>query len=237
LTLPYLEQGNAADLYVNWGGNDTTGPRYGQAPNPVNVTGKRYSVMQCPSDEPQQTGSPPTGVTCHNYAVNYGNTELAQRNFPPTGTPTITFLDAPFGIPKNTTKPRDGRPFASILDGTSNTMLAAEVRQGKRIGSSQDLRGFVWWGGAHYFTTFGGPNSPLQDVISGGTCAVDRRNPPCTTTATSTLPIWMGARSLHPGGLQVVMADGAVKFVTNTVDINVWRAASTSQGNESLVLN
>jgi hypothetical protein len=44
------------------------------------------------------------------------------------------------------------------------------------------------------------------------------------------------SRSQHPNGVQAVMGDGAVKFVANTVDINVWRAASTSQGKESLQL-
>jgi hypothetical protein len=210
--------------------------RYGAAPNPVNTTGRRYTTLTCPSDEPQQTGSQPTGVTCHNYAVNYGNTQLNQTDFAGV-TPTIIFGGAPFGTARDRTKPRDGRTFSTIQDGTSNTMLAAEVRQGKRINGSQDLRGFSWWGGAHYFTTFGPPNSTLQDVISGGTCAVHRTNPPCTTAATSTLPVWMGARSMHPGGLQVVMGDGAVKFVANTIDINIWRAASTTQGQESLVLN
>jgi prepilin-type N-terminal cleavage/methylation domain-containing protein len=246
LILPYIEQQAAHDAYLNWGGNDTAVPtatppipagmRYGAAPNPVNTTGRRYNTLTCPSDEPQQTGVQPTGVTCHNYAVNYGNTSLNQTDF--TGvTPPIPFGDAPFSTAKDRTKPRNGRAFSSMLDGTSTTMLAAEVRQGKRIGSAQDLRGFSWWGGAHYFTTFGPPNSTLQDVVSGGTCVVHLRNPPCTTAATATLPVWMGARSQHPGGLQVVMGDGAVKFVSNTVDINVWRAASTAQGAESLQLN
>ena len=217
LTLPYMEQQAMADLYVNWGGNDTTGPRYGQAPNPANVTGKRIKTLTCPSDEPQQTGTP---VTMHNYVVNYGNTQLSQANI--TGvTPNIIFLEAPFGPPKLAAQPRDGKLFASILDGLSNTMLAAECIQGKR----GDLRGFSWWNGASYFTTFGGPNSALQDVIGGGTCVNGPFNPPCVPNgaATATLPFWMGARSLHPGGVQVVMGDGAVKFVSNTVNIDVSR--------------
>jgi prepilin-type N-terminal cleavage/methylation domain-containing protein len=239
MTLPYMEQVQLADLYLNWGGNDTAVPtatppipasmRYGHVTNRDNVTGKKIATLTCPSDEPQK---PINGVTSHNYCVNYGNTNINQADLT-AFTPPIIFLDAPFGLPKDRAKPREGRTLASILDGTSQTMLAAEVIQGKRT----DLRGFSWWGGASYFTSFGGPNSAIQDVVSGGICITGPFNPPCTLTATSTLPIWMGARSNHPGGVQVVMGDGAVKFVSNTVDILVWRAASTSQGKESLTLN
>lgn len=230
LILPYMEQQALHDLYQNWGGNDTTVTprlRYGDEPNRTNVTTKRLPTLTCPSDEPQQTP-----ITMHNYAVNYGNTNNRGASDP--NVVGLTFLEAPFGLPRNSAKPRDGRLLSSLTDGTSNTMLAAEIRQGKR----GDLRGFTWWGGATYFTAFGGPNSPIQDVISGGTCVPPPApNPPCTNAAgTPTLPVWMGSRSMHPNGVQVVMGDGAVKFVTNNVDILVWRAASTSQGQESMQL-
>jgi len=32
------------------------------------------------------------------------------------------------------------------------------------------------------------------------------------------------------------MCDGSVRFVPNTVDINIWRAISTSQGGETVSL-
>ncbi|MEZ6089451.1 MAG: DUF1559 domain-containing protein [Pirellulaceae bacterium] len=38
------------------------------------------------------------------------------------------------------------------------------------------------------------------------------------------------ARSRHPGGVQVTLCDASVRFVAETVDINAWRAASTTEG-------
>jgi prepilin-type processing-associated H-X9-DG protein len=126
-----------------------------------------------------------------------------------------------------------GKRLAELHDGTSQTLLAAEVRQA----AGSDLRGFSWWGDASNFTTYLGPNSPLPDVVyTTGYCVNGPRNPPCTGTPTTSNPSMFASRSQHPNGVQVVMGDGSVKFVANTVDINVWRAASTANGTESLQL-
>src|SRR3954469_10152229 len=50
--LPYLEQQALFQRYVNLGGSDLTGPRYGQDPNAKDVTSVRLSVLTCPSDQP-----------------------------------------------------------------------------------------------------------------------------------------------------------------------------------------
>lgn len=40
------------------------------------------------------------------------------------------------------------------------------------------------------------------------------------------------ATSQHPGGVNVLFADGAVKFVTDGIDRNLWRAVGTRNGRE-----
>jgi prepilin-type N-terminal cleavage/methylation domain-containing protein len=40
------------------------------------------------------------------------------------------------------------------------------------------------------------------------------------------------ANSRHVGGVHVVMADGAVRFVSENIDVNVWRAVGTRKGGE-----
>lgn len=49
---------------------------------------------------------------------------------------------------------------------------------------------------------------------------------------------WMAATavSLHRGGVNVAMADGAVRFVADSVDRQVWRAMGSRNGNEALSL-
>ena len=56
-------------------------------------------------------------------------------------------------------------------------------------------------------------------------------NPPCAAAA-SILSITNAARSRHPGGVNVGMADGSVRFVKNSINLFTWRALSTTQGSE-----
>jgi prepilin-type processing-associated H-X9-DG protein len=40
------------------------------------------------------------------------------------------------------------------------------------------------------------------------------------------------ARSRHPGGVNVGFADGSVHFISETVDLDTWRAVGSINGNE-----
>jgi prepilin-type N-terminal cleavage/methylation domain-containing protein/prepilin-type processing-associated H-X9-DG protein len=65
------------------------------------------------------------------------------------------------------------------------------------------------------------PNSPLLDCSN--------------TTQQSFLPSGQEistARSLHTGGVNCVYMDGHVAFISNSIDLGVWRAASTRSGGE-----
>lgn len=211
--LPYIEKTAEFNLYENSGGNDATGPRYGAGVN-VQVTSKRYNVLSCPSDLDNR---PFSSLTNHNYMVNFGNTSFTQ------GTVNgVTFEGAPFGSNK-CYKMRDA------VDGTSNTLLMAEVLQGQ----GSDLRGFGWWGDASQFTTYLGPNSNLPDrIYTAGYCNnLPIQNLPCAVSTTAN-PTMFGSRSRHVGGVQVLLMDGSVRFVSENVDLNTWRALSTTKGGE-----
>ena len=43
---------------------------------------------------------------------------------------------------------------------------------------------------------------------------------------------WKAARSRHPGGVNVLMGDGSVKFVKNSVSLPAWQALATRAGGE-----
>jgi prepilin-type processing-associated H-X9-DG protein len=239
--LPYLEQGALGNLYQNSDGNDLSGIRYSGAANVTNVTSKRIKAMTCPSDFPNApltlTGLP--AITSHNYGVNYGNTNFFQATL--NG---IQFMGAPFvAYPGSTSDDGPngaaavagygntfGRPvrLAEVTDGTSSTLLLGELIQGQ----GNALHGFTWWGGASGFVTFLGPNSTSPDVLVGGNCNKDPRNPPCLNPTSSALGRMAGARSRHPTGLMVAYCDGHVAFVSNNIAYATWNAVGTSQGGE-----
>ena len=236
--LPYMEQNALYNLYQNHGGSDPI--RYSSAVNRP-VVSTRIPTLTCPSDTPN---APILNITSHNYAVNYGNTSFFQTAIPTT--PPVNFLGAPFSAYTGSTSddgPRNaaeaatftrfyGRhmALATITDGTSNTIMAAEVLQGRQT----DLRGFTWWGGASGIVTYMAPNTSAPDVITGGNCTPLATNPrmPCTTSTTASRPRMMGARSLHTGGVQVVFCDGHVSFITDSVDYVNWNAMGTAAGGE-----
>jgi prepilin-type processing-associated H-X9-DG protein len=44
---------------------------------------------------------------------------------------------------------------------------------------------------------------------------------------------WRTARSRHPGGANLLLADSSVQFVTDTIDPGIWKTLSTREGGES----
>jgi prepilin-type N-terminal cleavage/methylation domain-containing protein/prepilin-type processing-associated H-X9-DG protein len=227
LVLPYVDQDNVAKLYKNWGGDDSTGPRYSSAPNTTTVTNQRFAVMSCPSDE---NNSPFSNLTNHNYSANVGNTGYSQPNTL-NGVPNG---GAPFKPSRKQFEKTSSVKMVTITDGTSNTVLIAEVLQG--VG--RDLRGFTWWGDAAGVTGYLDPNSASPDAIYDlGYCNnLPARNLPCVL-ATGSYPTMFGARSRHPGGVNVAMCDGTVRFVRNNIGLATWRAIFSSQGNETVSLD
>ncbi len=56
-------------------------------------------------------------------------------------------------------------------------------------------------------------------------------NPPCVASGAALTDVY-AARSRHPGGVNVALADGSVRFVKDSVALPVWRALSTTRGGE-----
>ncbi|MDX2035346.1 MAG: DUF1559 domain-containing protein [Isosphaeraceae bacterium] len=250
--LPYLEQNSMYNSFNTMGGNGVPEVnrmlRY-EGPANTTVTQNRLSMLTCPSSPvespwasmPLKLSGVGPHLTSHNYAVNYGNTTVTQVDLF-TGTPQqINFLASPFGDIYNTTR---GAVFRldDFTDGTSNTLLAAEVLQGvgrwpnATSNPLGDLRGFTWWGDAAGFSTYLGPNSTLPDILytSAWCRSLMEGNPPCTGPQAAFPAGMFGARSRHPGGLNAALGDGSVRFVKNTIDIRVWRALGSIRGGEVL---
>jgi len=77
--------------------------------------------------------------------------------------------------------------------------------------------------------------NPTQgDIVPEYCLGTVAGNPPCQTPSASESAA--AARSRHVGGVGVVLLDGGVKFVDDTIETSVWRASSTTKGGESLKL-
>ena len=197
------------------------------------------SNLLCPSDTPSKPTSTALGtanngrVTAHNYVANFGSTDIDQRDLlngvPFLGAP-FTYI-APYSNANHINTPNKWQviSFGSITVGLSNTMLNSEVI----VGKGSDLRGVTWWTDATTFTAYLPPNASLFDqMYSASACAYPlNNNTPCKVVPLLD-PLMTGARSRHPGGVNVTMADGSVRFIKNSINLFTWRALSSSRGNE-----
>jgi len=238
--LPHLEHQSLYNAWNHAGSNAPGWPegydldlRFFGAANRT-MTSQWVGVYLCPSDlrnapMTETMNGATFSCTSHNYAVNFGNSIQTQVDFQ-----DVRFGGAPFvdvGSPLTDLKQPGKRTvgFASIADGLSTTLMASEVI----VGQGRDLRGFSWWGDAAGFEAFLAPNSSFPDVLFSPYYCEDRPpNPPCLGTTTA-LPDNYAARSRHSaGGVNAAMGDGSVRFVRDSVAIQVWRALSTSAGGE-----
>jgi prepilin-type N-terminal cleavage/methylation domain-containing protein/prepilin-type processing-associated H-X9-DG protein len=124
-------------------------------------------------------------------------------------------------------KSTTGAQAKDVTDGLSKTVLAGEI---VLVPNGTDFRGMVW-NNVHMSTlivTVRPPNSTAPDLC-GWVCG----NPsyaPCTGQQYSGGII--APRSKHSGGAQVAMADGAVIFVTDSVDTSIFQAIGTKASGE-----
>jgi len=251
--LPQIEQQplfnawNFGGDYLYYQGVYDAPLRYAGVAN-ATVSATRINAYMCPSDGNNtslSTIGPTIGgvkysTTSQNYVVNFGNLHTAQ----PASFLNVPFGGAPFsdidagltGVSLGTSGQRVFN-FSTIGDGLTNTMLASECIVGTGTGgtykASYELRGFSWWGSAASYVGWLAPNSTLPDVLEASSYCVtpSPSNPPCIEPTTA-LPKMNAARSRHPGGVNVTMADGSVKFMKNSISINIWRALSSSRGSE-----
>ncbi|WP_165246352.1 DUF1559 domain-containing protein [Paludisphaera soli] len=211
--LPYVEQGNLAASYnfnqsFQHGTNDTTRLA-------------RVNVFDCPSD--QQVlflNSDGTNADVKgNYGINWGQDTY--------GDP---ILKAPFAL-------NYGASLAEITDGTSNTFLMAEQIQLPQPAGQPvnviDRRGRIWSDqpSSHQISTRNGPNSQVPDL---GACwpATDPRKAPCVRRTAQGPTHYMASRGKHPGGVNVLLGDGSVRFIKDSISIPTWRALSSIAGGE-----
>ena len=249
--LPYFDQANLQSVI------DFTQPVLGGTPFGFSNPAAKVVVpgFLCPSDSaPSQVNlSFGSNLAGTNYMANMGTgTSVAgTASYYDPAFPT----DGLFWFGSSTR-------LADIIDGTTSTLLMAESLRGPGTNlTSTPLSGLpkpyrmpagVTAGRTRVGTSPGGvsPMFTESDVTSATTWQGDRGFPWIWAQASATLfnaymgpnsqlpdayahnRGWFAARSAHTGGVNVGLADGSVRFVSDNIDIGTWRALSTRQSGE-----
>jgi prepilin-type N-terminal cleavage/methylation domain-containing protein len=180
------------------------------------------TVLMCPSDPsgPAFGGSGPARSGGNGFQGNYVTcTGITSAESKDTG--GLFFHNSSTGV-------RD------CTDGSSNTLLASEVMiRGKQNTGGWGEGGGYWGGGeggGYGFCTQYPPNSTVADQVYQ--CkSTTWPNAPCTSLTAYT-PQMILARSYHVGGVQVLMADGSIRFVSSNINATIWQSLSTRMGGE-----
>jgi prepilin-type processing-associated H-X9-DG protein len=145
--------------------------------------------------------------------------------------------------------------FQDIADGTSNTVLFAEIKRGPYPGANgYDVNAVSSkvWGSGNPATNpnnrgpFAGCETTTIPVYYRGlqfqrgfllTYLYTHTMPPNSKSRDCTVfPTFdqghLAARGYHPGGVNAAMADGSVRFIRDTIALTVWKALGTRRGGE-----
>ncbi len=225
--LPYIEQGNLYQQYNFGAPFFYTNAAFGINNQAVaNTPIKQYL---CPSS-PQRTGP-------YSYTFNY-------PGYPPTTWQAYAADYSPLAGVSNslinylgmTTSSTSGAlqrdlptKILALTDGTSNTILVAEIagkselfRNGKDVG--QQLSGFYGGVGGWADATSSGSalyGSSADGTVAPGSCGINCSND-------------YGLYSFHTTGANVLLADGSVRFLSASVDIRILCGLVTRAGGEVL---
>ena len=214
--LPFIEEGNQVAVY------DFTKNFNSHTPAEKAIFASLLTAFQCPSDEAVEWAKVP-GEMKGNYGVNWGPNVYYNQSINDDSSLEDTPL-APFFYDYQST-------LGEITDGTSNTMMMMEMRQSPYIDGEIDRRGRLWNNDPECYQIMAqfGPNTTVADRG----LVVNREDiglPGIRDTNASNM--YMSSRSNHTGGVQMSMCDGSVHFVSDSVQIDVWKFISTSRGGE-----
>ncbi|MCY2943400.1 MAG: DUF1559 domain-containing protein [Planctomycetota bacterium] len=242
---PYLEQTNIYNTM------NLAQPMYDGA-NQI-TTQNRFAVVQkvslflCPSDRGKTVSSaygvtdlgPTNYVASHGSGVSgggYGSPIAGDGVFPAVNGIKITdILDGTSntaamsesilgdGAEVSPTQPGDEKVAYKYLGYTGTLPNDSNCAGTPPLWNGYNRRGFLWASGEarcvsynHYYT----PNSRNFDCIAN--------DPTMTYIAVG----YRAARSRHPGGVNVLLADGSVRLVQDSISLQIWRALGTRTGGE-----
>ncbi|MBA4062741.1 MAG: prepilin-type cleavage/methylation domain-containing protein [Isosphaera sp.] len=230
--LPNLEQENVRNAY-------STTLHFGHAGNRTAIT-TRVNVFKCPSSPTRDKVAPTftaqgftvTGAQTADYTVIRFVTEGLRNHTPADLDPATrgSSFDGVHGAQASAHSYSTGtnyrvNSFARITDGLSNTLFYVECaarpdlyRTGRFV--SADTVGASAWADSENEIGLDG----CENGSTPGTRAMN-----CTNSGEP--------YSFHPGGINVCLVDGSVRFVRETVPIRTFAAAVTARAGETASLD
>ncbi len=259
LMLPYIEQSAAYGLvsfnpqtYVNLNGDNSA--------SGIAVKSQDVPIYLCPSD-PSSLKNTTSGGSWYSgrssYFVNTGAHGDATGSNQALAGPFQYKWASPIPSPVPNPPPYIngvGVKITGVSDGTSNTALASEIKRtvtdattddatnrlsmqrttgtwdplaptdpscnGQAGGTMYRYVGLQYWRGGVSWTSMYNhtmtPNSPIRGACVDGTL----------------LNYHLAARSYHTGGVNTVLCDGSVRFVRDSIQLQVWQSVGTRAGGE-----
>ena len=218
MILPYIEQGALYNAFMEEQQNSArTGAIYWSRKESI------VPMMMCPSDPagPKNVTYGQTSPTSNgsqgfhgNYAVCSGSTHFGPVN-------SYTQLNGMF-YSRSRTRLRD------LTDGASTTLMASEIIL-SADSSKHDVRGRLMNPRCMgtFITTLETPNTNVGDVLIA---CLEIPHAPCGADSTTNSRTF--ARSYHTGGVHGLLADGAVRFISENIDRATYQGLGTRAGQE-----
>jgi prepilin-type N-terminal cleavage/methylation domain-containing protein/prepilin-type processing-associated H-X9-DG protein len=259
LLLAYIEQSAVSDGY--WTLTQTGYVQNYPGPNgPIGDDARlrssrmaTISILYCPSDNApigNETNTDAYGFMRGNYRGCVGSGDmygLATDSTKGPWGPGIFAVVSGQTVDSNAGPKTRGQPLGSIPDGTANTLLLSEGLV-SNVGPSSG------WGGVMGEIIYGNMGGALFSAsLTPNSTAADRPIGPCPQDAgdlnyrapcvslggnawwtPSAKGAYAGARSRHTLGVNVALADGSVRFVSDSIDVATWRGLGTRAGGETV---
>lgn len=202
---------------ANAAGQDTTNLSAGSGYYPSGAASAKLNALVCPSDILPAVST--AGYAKSNYVGNLGNSANwggTTFGYGLTGSKNNGILL--FANDNNNTYVCR---MADVSDGTSNTVCVGEASQSVGATSSSTARMPLWAGSQGG----GSGTSQMGQVLR----IMDAAYPPANGTILSQDQAF---GSQHVGGLQVLLTDGSVRFVSQNISVATWSAIGSRNGGE-----
>jgi len=225
--LPYLEQSAVYEIMPDdplsdsgaWTGTDQ------RSLDLIRIARTDVAVFHCPS----QPGRPIEENDVNGLTERVKNNYLASAGNAQTDNNGATGMDNSDGMftadRYNVTKPNQPKRLDDVIDGLSNTLMAAESIYLLDNAQGCDICDrFLFY----HMNSDSGNGSDFSEAL-GSTFY------PINSKETNNTERELSYSSYHTGGVNALLGDGSVRFVSENIDlVNIWQVLGSINGKETI---